>query len=165
MMDARRRMLLSEIELQCGFALRAYSATAAAMEHRDPEAFWYSMQALLAAAAHVHRFLEDDPALRAALDISDDSPLCNSELDSACDVRLAFLQWLASRPRGPFRMSNFGPLGVSDADAAVFARFIDLENSVCLMFGMAYDLPALLAAIAGLSSRVKADLRQLRELV
>jgi hypothetical protein len=165
MMDARRRMLLSEIDLQCGFALKAYSGMAAALEHRDPEAFWYAMQALLAAAAHVHRFLEDDPALRAALDISDDSPLRNSELDSAADVRFSCLQWLASRPRGPIRMSNFGPLGVSEADAAVFARFIDLENSACLVFGMSYDLPPLLAAIAGLSSRVKADLRQLREVV
>ena len=158
-------MLLSEIELQCGFALKAYAGSASALEHRDPEDFWYALQALLDAAAQVHRFLEEDPALRAALDVRDDSPLRRTELDSAGDAGSACVRWLASRPRGPHRMSNFGPFGVSAADASVFARFIDVETSVCRVFGVAYDLPPLLAAIAGLNHRVKADLRQLREVV
>jgi hypothetical protein len=165
MIDARRRMLLSEIDMQCGFAMRAYAGAASALEHRDPEGFWYSLQALVGAAAHLHRFLENDAALRIALEVEDDSPLLRSELDCAGDVRTACLRWLASRPRGPLRQSNFGPLGVSHTDPEVFARFIDPEESVFLLFGESYDLARLLASIAGLSQKVKADLRQIRELV
>jgi hypothetical protein len=165
MVDARRRMLLAEIDVQCGFALRAYSGSTSALQRRDPECFWYSLQALLGAAAHLHRFLEADPDLKTALDVPDDSPLLRSELDCVADLRSACARWLGSRPRGPHRQSNFGPLGISQADPAVFARFIDPEESTAVLFGESYDLAQILAAIAILSQKVKTDLRQIREMV
>ncbi len=158
-------MLLSEIDMQCGFAMRAYAGTTTALERRDPEGFWYSLQALVGAAAHLHRFLENDAGLRIALEVEDDSPLLGSELEGAADVGTACVRWLASHPRGPLRQSNFGPLGVSRTDPEVFARFIDPEESIFFLFGESYDLARLLASIAALSQKVKTDLRQIRELV
>src|SRR5579885_1155255 len=108
MIDARRRMVLLEIELQCTFALKAYGSTTAALEHHDAVTFWYSLQALLGAAAHLHRFLQGDPELRAAAAVPDTSPLMQNGLDCAADVQKACIQWLDSRPKGPLRPSNFG---------------------------------------------------------
>lgn len=61
MVDPRRRLLLYELELQCGFVLSAYSAATAALQRKDRDGFWYSVQALLGAAAHIHDFLAPDP--------------------------------------------------------------------------------------------------------
>ncbi len=165
MIDARRRMLLCEIELETSFALKAYGGAASALARRDPEGFWYSVQALLGAAANVHRFLEDDPELCALLQVPEGSPLLGRGLEFAADLKHSCVEWLASHPRGPLRQSNFGPFGVSHADASVFARFIDPEESLVLVFGESYDLARLLSAIAGLSQKVKTELRQIRELV
>lgn len=161
MVDQRKRLLLSEIELQCGFALKAYGGAAVALEQRDSDSFWYSLQALLCAAARIRGFLEPDEDLRRALDVPDGSPLRQLELDT----RTAFLNWISSHPHAPLRLSNFGPLGVSDADPAVFARFINVEKSVFILFGNAYDIPSLLGAIAGLNERAKAERRRLQQVV
>jgi hypothetical protein len=59
--------MLSGVEMQCRFVLKAYGYAAAAVQRRDAEGFWYSMQALLGAAAQIGRFLEADADLRAAL--------------------------------------------------------------------------------------------------
>jgi hypothetical protein len=164
-LDPRRRLLLSEIEWQCGFALKAYSAATVALAHRDAEAFWAGVQGLLAAAAHIHRFLESDVHLRETLGVGDDSPLRQPELDRQTDVAFAFSQWVASHPRGPLRLTNVGPAGVSNADPTVFTRFLDAERSVATLFGARYDLPRILGAIATLSPAVKAELRHLQEIV
>jgi hypothetical protein len=165
MLDPRRRLLLSEIELQCAFVLRAYSGATTAVERRNPEAFWFSLQALLAAAAYIHRFLAADPDLRALLGVADDSPLRQPALDPAADIPAAFQRWLSEHPRGPLRLSNFGPFGVSHADPAAFERFLDVDQSIAIVFGASYDIAALLAATAGLSQNVKAELRRLQEVV
>jgi hypothetical protein len=67
--------------------------------------------------------------------------------------------------RGPLRLSNFGPFGVSAADPSVFARYIDVEHSVAILFGHRFHLPSLLSAIAELRERVRADLHHLQEVV
>jgi hypothetical protein len=152
MVDQRKRLLLAEIELQCGFALKAYGNAADALGRRDSETFWYSLQALLGAAARIRELLEPDEELRRGLDVPDGSPLLEPELDAPN----AFPEWLSSHPRGPLRLSNFGPLGVSQADPAVFVRFIDVEKSIFILFGNAFDIPSLLAAIAGVNEKAKA---------
>jgi hypothetical protein len=79
--DPRRRLLLHELELQCGFALSAYGEAAAAIQSHDPDALWGAMHALLAAAAQIQRFPE--------LDVPHDSPLRQPELASIGDTREA----------------------------------------------------------------------------
>ena len=155
--DPRRRLLLHELELQCSFALAAYTEAAAAIESRNPDAFWGAMHALLAAAAQIQRFPE--------LDVPHDSPLRQPELASVGDTREAFERWIEQHPRGPLRLSNFGPFGVSVADPSVFARYIDVERSVAILFGHAFHLPSLLAAVAELRERVRAELHHLQEVV
>jgi hypothetical protein len=165
MVHERRRLLLSEMELQCGFALKAYGNAAVALEGRDAEGFWYSLQALLSAAAHLRAFLESDRELGTTLGVPAGSPLRRPELASVADVRGALLRWSSSRPRGPLRVSNFGPAGLTTADPAMFARFIDVDASVAVLFGDAHDLAALLAAVAQLHDVVKAELRHMQEVV
>jgi len=165
MIDARRRMLLCEIELESSFAMKAYGGATSALGRRDPEGFWYSVQALLGAAANLHRFLQDDQDLRTFLEVPADSPLLGQRLEGAADLKHSCVEWLASHPRGPLRQSNFGPFGVSHSDPSVFARFIDPEESLVRVFGESYDLARLLSAIAGLSQKVKNELRQIREMV
>lgn len=165
MLDRRTRPLLHELDLQCGFALKAYAAAAIALERRESEDFWYALQALLAAAAHLHQFLQTDPHLRSRLGVEEGSPLSLGELDLPADAYLAFGRWLEAHPRGPLRISNFGPFGVTLADRSVFARYLDTERTIAFVFGAAYDVPALLSAIAGLRHRVGVELRHLQEVV
>jgi hypothetical protein len=153
------------MELQCAFMLKAYGAAAGALQRKDRDAFWYAVQALLDAAGHIHDFLVTDPGLRSALGVADDSALLRPELEEAGDAAGAWSKWASSQGRAPLRLTNFGPLGVSDADPAVFARFIDVNRSVCIVFGRTYDIARLMAEAAGLNQRVKEELRRMRELV
>jgi hypothetical protein len=158
-------MLLCEIELQCGFALKAYAGTVSALERLDPEAFWYSIQGLVTAAGHVQQLLDCDGALCAALEVPQESPLREKRLAPASDVPAAYCRWLASGVRGPLRQTNFGPLGVSRSDPGVFARYVDPDPSVFRLFGEEYELASLLAAIASLREKARSELRHIRELV
>jgi hypothetical protein len=165
MLGLHSRLLLSEIELQCGFALKAYGDAASALARRDARDFWYSIQALLGAAAHLQRFLVANAELRTALQVPEGSPLLLPELNSADDIHTSLLSWLSRHKGGPLRSSNFGPAGVSDAQSAGFARYIDVKNSRLILFGSAYDLAALLGAIADLGRHATAELTSLKKIV
>ena len=165
MVEARRRLLLCEIELQCGFVLHAYRAAAAALQRKDRDGFWYSAQALLGAAAHLHDFLSRDADLRQTLNIRDHSPLLRPELAPAGSPAAAWSDWLSAHAREPLRLTNFGPHGVSGAGPDLFARFIDVDRSLCMVFGKAYDIAELMATVAEVQHAVKEELRRIREVV
>jgi hypothetical protein len=162
MLDPRRRLLLCELEAQCNFALKQYSACSAALQGRDPEGFWSSLQAILTAAGAIHTLLAADAVLRADLFVADSSPLLRPELARLADPRAAFFEWLSGHPRGPLRMTNFGPFGVSPADPSVFARYLDPERSLAVIFGLPFDIPELLAALAALKEAAAAEVHQLQ---
>jgi len=165
MLDARNRLLLSEMELQCAFALKGYEIAASALARRDREGFWSAVQAALSAAGHLQGFLEGEPGLSASLGVGEDSPLRRSALAEISRVPGAFFRWLSSHPRGPHRLTNLGPSGVSDADPELFARYIDVEQSLVVLFGHSFPIPALLSAIAELAEKVKEELQRTQNLV
>jgi hypothetical protein len=162
MLDLRRRLLLCEIEAQCSFALKQYPQSTQALQRRDPEAFWSALQAILTAATTIYSLLAPDAALRAALLVPDTSPFLRPELARFRDPSFAFFDWLAAHPRGPLRMTNFGPFGVSPADPSVFARYLDPDHSIAVIFGLPFDVPELLAAAAVLQQAAAAELHQLQ---
>jgi hypothetical protein len=164
MVDPRRRLLLYELELQCGFVLSAYGAATAALQRKDRDGFWYSVQALLGAAAHIHDFLAPDLALRRALGVPDDSPLLRPELGAAGEVAGAWSAWV-SQSRGPLRLTNFGPHGISDVNRGLFARFIDVDRSLCILFGNPYDIAELMASVAVVNQQIKEEVRRLQQVV
>ena len=57
MVYRRRRILLSELERQCGIALMAYDDAAAALQKHNADRFWYALQGLTAAAGHLEGIL------------------------------------------------------------------------------------------------------------
>jgi hypothetical protein len=77
----------------------------------------------------------------------------------------AFDHWIALHPRGSLRSSNFGPMGVADADPDGFARFLDRQNSMVILYGYRFAMPPLLAAVANLKERAQVELRHLQEVV
>ena len=71
----------------------------------------------------------------------------------------------SSTQRASFTHWTFGPFGVSAGDPAVFARFLDADRSVAVLFGHRYDLAALLVAVTEVRERVKAEIRQMQAVV
>ena len=150
-------MLLHEIEQQCDFALRAYQEAAIALEARRPDQFWYAIQGVLSAGAQLNQLLWPEAAELVPID----SPLA---ADFPSPIA-AFDRWISLHPRGSLRSSNFGPMGVADADPSGFARFLDRQNSTVFLYGYRFAMPELLAAIAELKERAKMELRHLQEVV
>jgi hypothetical protein len=150
-------MLLHEIEQQCDFALRAYQDAAIALEAGRPDQFWCAIQGVLTAGAQLNQLLWPEAAELVPID----SPLASD----FPNVSAAFDHWISLHPRGSLRSSNFGPMGVADADPGGFARFLDRQNSTVVLYGYRFAMPAILAAIAELKERAQAELRHLQEVV
>lgn len=162
MVYRRRRILLSEIDRQCRFAMIAYGDACAALETRDAERCWYSLQALIAAAVQLHQLLwpsrhgshEWAVELRGALEVSDDSALNQPRLASAFD-NIATLESWSSPHSG----------SLDDAALAECVRCFDPETGAFTLFGNVIELPPLLNAIAELARKTEIEQQHLRELV
>jgi hypothetical protein len=149
----RRSIVLAEIERQCRFAMTAYQEAAAAAEVGDEGPLWYSLEALLGAAAHLHQLLWPRPnpsvawaaELRAALAIDLDSPLARQELVSVFDFEALMDEWIL-HPEGA-------------------ARWFDRELSTVHYYGRVFELAPLLSAIADLDARTLREVQHMREVV
>jgi hypothetical protein len=137
----QRRLLLVEMGRQCDFALMAYGDVAAALKSGDTERMWYGLQGVVTAAVHLNQLLWFSDDLRLVLGVPDDSPLGRPELTGIPDWEA-----LTSSPR-------------------VEHRGFDAQSGILILYGRAFELPLLLAAIAELGERVRAALAQLRVLV
>jgi hypothetical protein len=135
------RIFQREVERQCRFALIAIQDLEQALNARDLDRLWYSVQAFLAAAGNVSKLLwgsnrssaERRAELRASLSVSDDSPLRPRIFRNHFehfDERLE--QWATSSKRHNFADSNVGPpnmiVGIDPED---FLRNFDTENCNC----------------------------------
>ena len=157
MVYRRRRILLTEVGRQCRFAMIAYSDASAALEKRDAERCWYSLQGLIAAAIGLRGLLWPAAGasfawaveLRAALEVTDDSPLNQPQLLSAAD------------PIATLESSNW----LSDAAPAESVRCFDPETGAFTIFGSVVELPPLLTAIAELAQKAERESQHLREVV
>lgn len=148
----RRSIVLAEIERQCRHAMKAYQETAAARQARNDAALWYSLEALLGAAAHLHQLLWPPPnpavawaaELRRALGM-EDSPLARKELGAVLDLAGLVDDW-ALNPDG----------GV---------RWFDGELATLRYYGRVFELAPLLSAIAELEARAAREVRNMRQMV
>lgn len=173
MVYRRRRILLSEIERQCGIALIAYDEAAAALQKHDPERFWSALQSLTTAAGQLDALLWPAPnasigwaaELREALAMGDDSPLHHPGLAASLNVVTALEAWQASHSDRTWLATNFGKNGFTTARSSECIRYFDRESSVYIFCGHLIELPALLGAIAQLSHRARMETEHLRELV
>jgi hypothetical protein len=173
MVYRRRRILLKEIERQCGIALTAYDEAAAALQRHNPDRFWYSLQGLTTAAGHLESLLWPAPnasigwaaELRQALGMRDDSVLHRCGAAAVLNLAAALENWQSAHSGRAWYDSNYGPNGFNGAHSGDCLRYFDLENSVYLLCGHRFELPALLGAIAELGHRARLETEHLRELV
>ncbi|HTS30889.1 MAG TPA: hypothetical protein VMH81_33685 [Bryobacteraceae bacterium] len=173
MFNRRRRILLSEIGRQCGFAMMAYGDATAAIQKRESERFWYSLEALVTAASRLHELLwpaagssmPADEELRRVLGVDDDSPLNGAPLSSACGLIATLESWNALRPGQPPLLSNLGPAGFAEPAPAECVRCFAPATGIFTLYGSAIELPPLLHAVAGISQKVEEELQQLRTMV
>jgi len=168
MVYRRRRILLSEIDRQCRFAMIAYGDACSALEKRDAERCWYALQGLLAAGMQLNRLLWPPPGgsdwavgLRGVLEVPDDSPLNLPGLASALDITPTIETW--SPPRAG--QSGFSSGGLIDAAPAECLRCFDPESGAFTLFGHVVELPPLLNAIADLGTKAEQEQQHLREVI
>ena len=165
MIYRRRRVLLAEIDRQSKFALMAYDDASAALVRRDADRFWCSLQAMLAAASHLHRLLDWASDLRAAIGIAKDSPLDDPALPGAADVVAALQSWSALQTSDPSQLSTIGPRAIAEMSPAGCVRCFDPDTATLTFFGRPLALTPLLAAIAEIAHRAQSELQHRREVV
>ena len=148
----RKSVFLAEIERQCRFAMKAYSEATAAVGWADEEPLWRSLEALLGSAMRLHQLLWPAPPassagaeLREALAMPPESPLACRELAALVDLTALVDQWALRSDRG--------------------ARGFDRERSVVRYYGLTFELPPLLGAIAELEARAAREAVHMREMV
>jgi hypothetical protein len=143
MLYRRRRILLSEIDRQCGFALMAYGDATTALQTRDSERLWYSLDALVSAAARLHRLLWPSPdgslawavELRRVLGVPDDSPLNRPQLSAISNLVSTLEAWNALQPDQPPLLSNWGPGGFTEPTPAECVRCFAPESGTFTLLG------------------------------
>ncbi len=165
MIYRRKRVLLAEIDRQSRFALMAYDDATAALLRRDADRFWGSVQAMLAAANHLHRLLDWASEVRAAVGLADGSPLDDPALRGAADVVGALESWSALEASDPSQLSTIGPRAITQMSPAGCVRCFDPDTATLTFFGQPLALPPLLAAIAEIAHRAEAELQHRREVV
>ena len=169
MIYRRKRVLLSEIERQCRFALMAYDDASAALRRRDAERVWYALQGLLTASAHLRRLLARAADLRAAIGLPDDSPLNERSLEPMADLVPAWESWNSLQASEPSRLSSIGrdarAGAAGEAAAGCPVRSFDPETGTLTLFGKVLELSPLLAAIAEIAHRAETALEHRRQLV
>jgi hypothetical protein len=166
-------ILLAEIEQQCRFGLLAYGDATRAQKAGDAERFWYSLQSLVQAAAHVSLLLwptgEDRQAaagaLRQALRVPEDSALSPARLPPAAALDELLVDWVASVLQGEASLSNFGPGGFSACVLSRYVRCFDPDEDAFVFFGEVWDCGALARALAEIQHHAEAEIQRLKAIM
>lgn len=157
------RVFHLEVERQCRFGLLAAEDLQRAIERLDNNRAWYSVQALLVAAANVSKLLwpnagrnkgkplipERGDELRVTLPVSDPSPLEPRKLRNRFkhfDERLE--EWATSDEQPIFVNSIVNPLRVmkpSGPEEPLYLRHYDNENHVVYFRDEAQELRPVVA--------------------
>jgi hypothetical protein len=165
MIYRRRRVLLAEIDRQSKFALMAYDDASAALQRRDAERFWYSVQGLLAAANHLRGLLGWASDLRAAVGLEGNSPLDDPGVPAIADLVGSLESWNALESSDPPQLSSIGPRAIAEMSPAGCVRCFDPDTATLTFFGRTLALTPLLAAIAEVAHRAERALQHRREVV
>ena len=172
-MDSHLLQILQfEVERQCGFVLMAAEDIRRALGCNDSGRVWYSVQALLVAAANVSKLLwppgrdlrKRGETLRDSLLVGDDSPIRGRGLRDAFehfDERIE--KWAQSSPRGAFVDSNIGLAGRIEIDAKSekdYLRNFEPATWTVTFWGDSYHLIPLVEAIRSLQQRAAIETRR-----
>ena len=161
------RIFKHEVERQCKFSLMAWQDLGRALEERDLDRLWYSVQAFLVAAGNISKLLwpsssqglipERGEQLRSSLSVSEDSVLRLRTFRNRFehfDERLE--QWTMSSKRRNFVDSNVGsPGSIVGVDPGDFLRNFDTENFAVTFRGDHYPLRPIAEAIEELWSAAR----------
>lgn len=154
------RIFQREVERQCRFSLIALQDLDQALQNRDTDRIWYSVQSFLVAAGNISKILwppkpllpERGAELRASLFVSGDSPLEPRTFRNHFehfDQRLE--AWATSSKRRNFADSNVGPtvmiVGLEPGD---FLRNFDSTLFAVTFRGDVYDLRPIADAVRDL---------------
>jgi hypothetical protein len=143
------RILQREVERQCKFALMAAQDSRQALQSRDIDRLWYSVQALLVAAGNTSKLLwppkpilpERAVELRASLSVDDGSPLEPRVFRNHFEHFDERLEKWALLERRAFIDSNVGPPDVlTGFEPADYLRHFDTTNFAVTFRGDTYSL-------------------------
>jgi hypothetical protein len=173
MVYRRRRIILTEIGRQCSFALMAYGDATTALQARDSERLWYSLEGLVTAATRLHLLLwpsangstAADVELREALGVADDSALNRPQLSAISNLVSTLESWNRLGPGPPPMLSNFGPGGFTESSPAECVRCFAPQAGKFTLFGEVFELPPLLNAVVEIGHLVEQELQRLRVMV
>lgn len=166
-------ILLAEIEQQCRFGLLAYGDATRAQKAGDAERFWYSLQSLVQAAAHVSSLLWPSQverqaaarALRQALGAWEDSALSPDRLPRPGALEELLVRWVGSGLEGEASLSNFGPNGFGPCTGSRYVRCFDPDESAFVFLGRVWDCAALTRALAEIEHRAEAEIQRLKAIM
>lgn len=151
------RIFQQEVERQCKFSLLALQDLDQALQNRDMDRIWYSVQSILVAVGNISKILwpprpllpERGAELRASLFVSDDSPIEPRTFRNHFehfDERLE--AWATSSTRQNFVDSNVGPTGmIVGLEPGDFLRNFDSTLFAVTFRGDVYDLRPIADAV------------------
>lgn len=154
------RIIHSEVERQCKFALIAVRDLKQALHIPGGDRLWHSVQAFLVAAGNISKLLwpprrrrplipERASELRTSLSVGEHSPLKRRTFRNHFehfDERLE--QWATSPQRGMLINSNVGsPRTIGDSEPGHYPRNFDTTNSAVSYCGDVYYLQPVVDAI------------------
>lgn len=155
-------VFVMEIDRQCGFAYLAAVDLQQASRALDHDGIWYSIQALLAAAANVSKLLWTRQKDNRGYPISRTlAQIYSVEVNSHPLLRDRTMRnhfehfderigaWMKESTRHNFVDTNIGPVrqAIGGVEPKDFMRNFDPATGILHFRGQAYDLPALLKEI------------------
>jgi hypothetical protein len=154
------RIFQHEVERQCRFSLLALQDLDQALQNRDTDRIWYSVQSILVAVGNISKILwplkpllpERGTELRTSLFVSGDSPLEPRTFRNHFehfDERLE--EWATSSKRHGFADSNVGPTGmIVGLEPEDFLRNFDSTLFAVTFRGDVYNLKPIADAVRDL---------------
>jgi hypothetical protein len=168
-MDRKLQWIFSrEVERQCRFGLLAASDLTSALNARDGDRMWYSIQSVLIAAGNVSKLLWPSQSscrkrgedLRAHLGVVETSPLAPRSFRNHFehfDERLE--SWATSSKRRNLADSNVGPTGmIAGLEPGDYLRNFDTDEYAVTFRGDTYELKPVVAALGNLHGRAASEL-------
>ena len=158
------RVFIMEIKRQCTFALIAADDIDLALDKKEMDRIWYSIQSFLVAAGNLSKMfwptIKTKKArglyLRSIFSLKNNSPIASRSFRNCFehfDERLE--EWISSSKQKNFIDSNVGPPGmIKGIDDKDYLRNFDNSNCALTYRGDSYSLKPVIEAIKDVNSVV-----------